>query len=184
MTDRLVEKLRWFLERLDHPPMQLHIRDSVWVDMEDGAGSVLGSPALSHSWRNWLEGASRTVTVSETILCYHVGRPKGMLCEVCAIRDAEGEPIAESGLRKCEREVYRWPMLAAIAGLGGETLAPDLPDLATTLTTLARAGGDTTSTVDALARRWPKISDPVSAHGHFLFALDRIRAVWPRYDPA
>lgn len=180
MTDRLTEKLRWFTSRLDDPPMQLHLRE-VWVDRDDGVGSVLGSPALSQNWRRWLEAASGTVTVQEMAPCFHVGRPEGEICRVCAIRDVDGKPIAESGLRNYEREVYRWPMRAAMARLSGAVPLPDRPGLTLTLVTLARAGS-AESAAEVLARRWPKMGDPRTARGHFLFALDRVREIWPEYD--
>lgn len=182
MTDRLAEKLAWFVERLDSPPMQLHMRE-VWHDHDDGAGSVLGSLALSPKWRQRLESDSGTVTLTEEILCYHVGRSNGALCEVCAIRDGDGKPIAESGVRKCEREVYRTPMLAAIASLNGAIPAEDRPCLAFTLTALARAGGDAAAAAEFLCQRWPVMGDPITARAHFLLALDRVRGIWPKYAP-
>ena len=180
MTDRLAEKLHWFLARLDHPPMQLHLH-SVWVDLDDGAGSALGSPALSHAWRSWLAAASGMVTVQDMAPCFHVGTPEGEICRVCAIRDADGQPIAQSGFRNYEREVYRWPMRAAMAHVGGNP-PPGRPGLTLTLVTLARAGGNPVSAAETLARRWPKMGDPRVARGHFLFALDRVREIWPEYD--
>ena len=181
-ADHLARSLAWFAAHLDDVPLRLH-RHGVWTDPDDGAGSALGSPALDRRWEHWLEAASGTVTVIETILCYHVGRPKGTICEVCALRDAEGQPIAESGLRHSEREVYRYPMHAAIASFGQAGFQSDRPGLALTLTTLARAGGDAVSAAETLARRWPKMGDPQTARGHFRFALERLRKRWPQYDP-
>ena len=181
MTDRLAEKLHWFVARLDSPPLRLHVRDSVWHDTDDGMGSILGSPVLTQDWRRWLEGTSGTVTVQEMAPCFHVGRPVGMICRVCAIRDGDGNPIAESGLRNYEREVYRWPMRAAMARVGGNP-PPGRPGLTLTLVTLARARGDVESAAEVLSRHWPKMGDPRIARGHFLFALDRLRDIWPEYD--
>jgi hypothetical protein len=170
MTDRLAAKLRWFVENLDPPPVQLHLHD-VWHDHDDGAGSALGSPADSPGWRQWM------------IPCVHVGRSRATICPACGIQDSEGHLIAESGLRRSERDVYRFPMRALMASLARAVPLPGRPGLAVTLVTLARSGGDAASAADILARAYPKMGDPRTARGHFLFALERAYAMWPEYQP-
>jgi len=173
--------VRWLVDNLDDPPMHLH-RHGEWVDPDDGAGSILGSPALTRRWEHWLQAVDGRVSVMETILCHHVGRPEGTICEACAIRDGDGRAIAESGQRQGEREVYRWSMRAAIASLYTAVVAPGRPNLSVSLLTLARASGDVVSAGEVLARRWPKMADPEFARRHFAFALGQLRDRWPDFD--
>ena len=129
--------------------MQLHVRNTHGT--HGGARNSIW--AFSRTFESLLESAPSRVTLTET-RCWHVGRAKGALCQICAIRDAEGRPIAESGLRRCEREVYRWPMRACLVRLNSNRhhVPPGYPRLGMTLEAIAAAGGDLRSAARFLGR--------------------------------
>jgi len=196
MTDRLAKKLHWFVDRLADPPQKLHVGSQPhrWrgrgMRSTTEGGSILGSPDTTRDWDRWLYGASdMMIVLDKDEPCFHVGRPEGTICQRCVIRDedgcvkrdADGNPLGESGLRDYSREVYRYPMRAAMAHVGGDPPS-GRPSLTLTLIALARSGGNPVSAAEALARRYPVMGDPRTARGHFLFALERLQAIWPQYD--
>ena len=182
---RRVDAMRfaWFIDHLDPPPMQLHrhVRDAIWAD-QDGSGSILGSPAYSHDWRLRMESPSATITVTDMIPCYHVGREKGALCQVCVVRGADGQPIAESGQRTCERTVFRFPMLAAMARLDHRGERPGFPSFGVALRALGAARVPSRA-AESLSAVYPLMGDPEKAGAHFDLALRRLQGIWRRFDP-
>lgn len=180
----LLANLRWFLDHQDvGAPTRLH-RRGVWADPRDGAGSVLGAPALDSAFTRWLEAGewARTVEAIE-VTCYHVGRAEGTLCGVCSVRDEEGIPVIETSLRQSERELYRWPMRAAIARLHRAVVRPGRPRLSSTLLAIAHSGGDLAAAQATLSRRCPALGNEAVAMAHFAFALGRIRSTWREDAP-
>jgi hypothetical protein len=154
--DRQAQRVLWFLDHLDTPPVALHRSDSLWVDRDDGIGSALGSPAFTRKFECWIEDPFGKVTVTETNL---------------------------SG-GQFKREIYRFPMRAALARLDHSALRPNLPRLGVTLRAVAMARGDLVAAGDFLARTCSLMGNPQIACSHFDRALHLLRRAWPHYDPS
>lgn len=84
----IMERVAWYIDHQDTPPSKVHIR-GVWSDHTDGAGSALGSPALSSAFRLWMELGDEAQEVIER-------RDEGGAWEAPLLR-------------------YRWPMRAALS---------------------------------------------------------------------
>lgn len=179
----LAALLRWFLEHQDPLPERLHVR-GVWADPADGAGSALGAPAFSRAFRDYLERGGRAVRHERVEgPCSHPLRRPGELCPSCAIRDAAGRPMAESGRATGERVTYRWPMAAAIGRCAGAPVRAGYPRFDVVLRALAASGGDVSTATAALAGRYPPMGDPGTAVPHIHLALAACRARYRRDAP-
>jgi hypothetical protein len=195
--------LAWYLDHLDEPPLRLHER-GVWHDPTDGAGSALGSPALSHWFAVWLEAAA-TVTITEPFAeqCNHPGctpadrerlhrelaKPEPdhavverLLCRACCTYGPDGKPEAETGIMRGTRTRYRWPMRAVWHRLRQAPVPPGYPDLAVTLYTLALYR-DLDQAAVLLAARYPALARPRRAWAHLVMALRRARAEYRETPP-
>jgi hypothetical protein len=187
----LMADLRWFLGHLDaNTPTRMH-RFGVWDDDERYAPPSrrpchdgLGSPASDLMFVQWLDSGLRTrIAVADDVPCFHIGRSEGTLCEVCAVYNEEGEAIVETGTRRSVRQVYRWPMRAAMSRLDRAVVPPGRPSLSVTLFALSRASdspliGYLSGVQSALVWRYPVMGDDKVAIAHFSVALRRVRRVW------
>jgi hypothetical protein len=181
------DDLRWFLDHQDSPPSRIHDR-GVWrvpapdgLDPQAGAdagkGSLIGSPAIAHSFARWIErtpNLTRVERVEEP--CYHAGRPEGQLCTVCGVRDHEtGAILYESGVRVASREYYCWPMRLALSRLAHARIPRGYPNYTDTLRAIAAHGGDVDRAIEVLSRQYLRLADPSLAALHVRRALQLVR---------
>lgn len=179
---KLLTNLRWFIDHLDTPPARIHTR-GVWHDFT--GGSVLGAPMTSRDFALWLEAGERSTRVNtEDVPCLHPRRPiDGGPCPDCVVFTCDGEVERERGTIQRRTEVYRWPMRAAMAKLRRIPVRRGRPDLALTLSTIARFDGDLITAASVLALTFPAMGDPDTAAGHFAYALNRVQNLYRETPP-
>lgn len=175
----LTELLEWFTDRADTPPLKIHQR-GVWIDPEDHAGSVLGSPDWTSAWTRWLHAPPHAVTVEQyEDVCFHAGQPPGQTwCPSCTVHRPDGSVLYSTGVVKRTRLRYRWPMRLVLHRLWKTPDRPGRPNMASVLWQLLVADGDMSRAASALAVRWPAMADPVVARTVFYLALRKARRLY------
>jgi hypothetical protein len=174
-VDELTE---WFLDRVDSPPLHLHVR-GVWADEE--GGSHLGTPAWNAAFSRWIYGTPSATTVVETeVPCFHLeGRP----CRSCAVMQSDGSLWETGVIRKGELR-YRWPMRLTLHRLSRFPVRPGRPPLHTTLLTVQLMDGDLGRSASALSLYWPLMANPTFAVGFLHYALRRAYRIYDEHpDP-
>lgn len=173
-VDRLERQIEWFLAHQDEVPNRMHVRD-IWHD--EGGGSALGSPAWSREFTSWLYARPDTVMLDKyERVCHHPGlEDPRAFCESCGAYDGEGKPLYNTGVVSSVRQVYRWPMRAAMAKMRSAPVREGRPNMATALRLLAMVRGDWRLAAKALARRYPLMAMEKFAVTYFDHALRQLR---------
>jgi hypothetical protein len=109
MNEQIQEMLDWYIEKQDPVPLQLH---SSKVFASDGR------PDWTAAFKEYLFWAPDAIEYRyDAVPCHHENQSDPGKCELCGIRDAEGNVLTSSGKYRKPTARYKHPMRRALAKL-------------------------------------------------------------------